>query len=43
MMTKQYNIAITLEDDFGRVHTRIKTRYNPNELMDKIIEEYEDE
>ena len=31
-------IAITLEDDFGRVYTRVISKLSPPELMDKILE-----
>ncbi len=31
-------ITITLEDDFGRVNTRVTTKLSPPELMDKILE-----
>jgi hypothetical protein len=31
-------INIILENDFGRVQTKIKTELYPSELMDKILE-----
>ena len=31
-------IRITLEDDFGRAMTRVKTKLSPPELMDKILD-----
>lgn len=34
----EYQINIVLEDDFGRVQTKIKTNLSPPELMDKILE-----
>ena len=37
-MTEKKKISITLEDDFGRVHTRITTVLSPPMLMDKILE-----
>ena len=42
LVNEKRGISIQLDDDFGRVQTRIKTRYNPSELMDKIVEEYEE-
>lgn len=36
-MTKK-QITIELEDDFGRVHTKVTTKLSPPELMDKILE-----
>ena len=35
---KMFEIRITLEDDFGRVMTGVKTKLSPPELMDKILE-----
>ena len=37
-MTKQKEVEIILQDDFGRVQTKIKTKYSPPDLMDKILE-----
>ena len=35
---EMFEIRITLEDDFGRAMTRVKTKLSPPELMDKILE-----
>ena len=37
-MTEKRLVTITVEDDFGRTHTIVKTRLSPPMLMDKILE-----
>lgn len=37
-MTEERLVTITLEDDFGRTVTAVKTRLSPPMLMDKILE-----
>jgi len=37
-MTEKRLINIIIEDDFGRVTTKVKTRLSPPMLMDKIME-----
>lgn len=34
----EHRIIITLEDDFGRTQTSVKTKLSPPMLMDKILE-----
>lgn len=37
-MIEKRLVTITIEDDFGRTVTKVKTRLSPSILMDKIIE-----
>lgn len=34
----EHKIEIVLEDDFGRVQTRVTTKLSAPDLMDKILE-----
>ena len=37
-MTEKRLVTITIEDNFGRTVTKVKTRLSPPMLMDKIME-----
>ena len=38
MMAEKRLVTITIEDDFGRTVTKVKTRLSPPMLIDKILE-----
>ena len=42
-MSEKKGITIVLEDDFGRAMTSIKTELSPPQLIEKIVELFDDE
>ena len=42
-MMSEKQVSIIVEDDFGRVMTSINTRLSPPQLMEKILEVFDDE
>lgn len=42
-MTENKQVNIVLEDEFGRVQTKITTKLSPPQLMDKILEVLKDD
>ena len=37
-MTEKRLVTVTIEDDFSRTYTNVRTRLSPSMLMDKILE-----
>ena len=42
-MTEIQLVSITIENDFGSVHTAIRTKLSPHEVMDKVLEVLEND